>query len=69
MERSNLENLNDAEVKEHYQIKYQLKISNRFAALGNLADNGGDETVDINWAKESIRQNINTSATVWIIMN
>jgi hypothetical protein len=41
-------NVNDAEVKEQYQVE----ISNRFRALGNLDDN-----VDINRAWESIREN------------
>jgi hypothetical protein len=43
----------DVEVKD----KYQVKISYRFAALENL-----DESLDINSAQESIRDNIKTSA-------
>jgi hypothetical protein len=45
--------LYDVEVKE----KYQVEISNRFAALESL-----DESFDINNAWESIRENIKTSA-------
>jgi len=43
-ERFNVKNLNDVEVKEQYQVK----ISNRFAALENLGGGGGD--VDISRA-------------------
>jgi hypothetical protein len=39
------------EVKE----KYQVNISNRFAALENLDGGGGDDDVDINRAWGSIR--------------
>jgi hypothetical protein len=52
-ERFDLKKLNDIEVKE----KYQVEISNRFAALESL-----DESFDINNAWESIRENIKTSA-------
>jgi hypothetical protein len=45
--------LNDAEVKETYQVK----ITNRFAALENLDDN-----VDMNRAWENITENTKTSA-------
>jgi hypothetical protein len=45
--------LDDIEVKE----KYQVEISNRFAALESL-----DESFDINNVWESIRDNIKTSA-------
>jgi hypothetical protein len=48
-----LKKLDDIEVKE----KYQVEISNRFAALESL-----DERFDINKAWESIRENIKTSA-------
>jgi hypothetical protein len=48
MKRLNLKKLNDVEVTERYQVK----ISNRFAALENL-DCGDD--VDINRACEGIR--------------
>jgi hypothetical protein len=45
MERFNLKKLNDAEIKEQYQVK----ISNRFAGLENLYDNsilsGSDDGV------------------------
>jgi hypothetical protein len=41
--------LNDADVKEQYQVK----ITNRFAALENFDDN-----VDMNRAWENIRENI-----------
>jgi hypothetical protein len=53
LERFDLKNVNDVEVKE----KYQVEISNRFAALESL-----DESFDINNAWESIRENIKTSA-------
>jgi hypothetical protein len=36
MQRFHLRKLNDAEVKEQYQVK----ITNRFAALENFEDNG-----------------------------
>jgi hypothetical protein len=49
--RLDLKNLSDIEVKE----KYKMEISNRFAALQNL-----DESLDINSAWESIRENIKT---------
>ena len=41
------------EVKKQYQIE----ITNRFAALGKLSDDG-----DINRAWENIKENIKTSA-------
>jgi hypothetical protein len=53
MKRFDLRKLNDAEVKEQYQVK----ITNRFAALENIDDN-----VDMNRAWENIRENIKTSA-------
>jgi len=40
-ERFNLRRLNELKVREQYQIK----ITKRFAVLGNLSDD-----VDINWA-------------------
>jgi Tfp pilus assembly protein PilO len=43
MERFDLKKLNDVEVKE----QYQLKISNRFAALENLGD--GDVVINRAW--------------------
>jgi hypothetical protein len=49
-ERYNLRNLNELEVKD----KYQIEITNRFAALEDL---DGDE--DINRAWENIKENIN----------
>jgi hypothetical protein len=49
LERFDLKNLYDGEVKE----KYQVEISNRFAVLESL-----DESFDINNAWESIRENI-----------
>ena len=52
-ERSNLRKLKDLEVKKQYQIE----ITNRFAALGNISDDG-----DINRAWENIKYNIKTSA-------
>jgi hypothetical protein len=59
MERFNLKNLNDVEVKEQYQVK----ISNRFATSKNLDDGNNDDDVDINRAGDSIRENIKVSAT------
>jgi hypothetical protein len=52
MQRFDLRKLNDAEVKEQYQVK----ITNMFAALENFDDN-----VDMNRARENIRENIKTS--------
>jgi hypothetical protein len=53
LESFDLKKLDDIEVKE----KYQVEISNRFAALESV-----DESFDINNAWESIRENIKTSA-------
>jgi hypothetical protein len=53
MQRFDLRKLNDAEVREQYQVK----ITNRFAALENFDDN-----VDMIRAWENIRENIKTSA-------
>jgi hypothetical protein len=53
VERFNLKQLNEEEVKEQYQVT----IKNKFAALENLNDNG-----DINRAWETIRENIRISA-------
>ena len=52
-ERFNLWKLKDLEVKKQYQIE----ITNRFSALGNIND---DE--DINRARENKKENIKTSA-------
>jgi hypothetical protein len=52
-ERFNLRKLNELEVKE----KYQIEITNRFAALENLIV---DE--DINRAWENVKESIKTSA-------
>ena len=52
--RFNLRKLNDLEVRKRYQIE----ITNRFAALENVSE---DE--DINRAWENIKENIKTSAT------
>ena len=49
----NLGKLKDLEVKKQYQIE----ITNRFSALGNISDDG-----DINRALENIKENIKTSA-------
>jgi len=49
----NLRNLSELEVRKQYQIK----ISNRFAALENLND-----SEDINRAWENIKWNFSTSA-------
>jgi hypothetical protein len=53
MQRFDLRKLNDTEVTEQYQVK----ITNRFAALKNFDDN-----VDMNRAWENIRENIKISA-------
>jgi len=52
-QRFNLRKLNEPEVRERYQIK----ITNRFAALENVND---DEDVNRIW--ENIKENIQTSA-------
>ena len=52
-QRFNLRKLNEPEVRE----KYQIEITNRFAALENSDD---DEDVNRNW--ENIKENIQTSA-------
>ena len=52
-ERFNLRKLHELEVKE----KYQIEITNRFAALENL-----DVDEDVNRAWENIKENIKTSA-------
>jgi hypothetical protein len=52
VERFNLKQLNEEEVKKQYQVT----IKNKFAALENLDDNG-----DINKARETIRENIRIS--------
>ncbi len=51
-ERFNLRRLNELEVRKQYQIE----ITNKFAALKNLSDDG------INRAWEYIKENIKTSA-------
>jgi len=53
MQRFNLRKLNEPEVTE----KYQIEITNRFAALENSDD---DKDVDRTW--ENIKENIQTSA-------
>ena len=53
MERFNLRNLNELEVRKQYQVK----ISDRFAALETLSD-----SADINRAWENIIENIKISA-------
>ena len=53
MERFNLRKLNELHVRKQYQIK----ISNRTAALKNLS-----ESEDINRAWKNIKENIKTSA-------
>ena len=52
-ERFNLKKLNELGFKE----KYQIEITNRFAALENL---NGDENVNRAW--ENIKENIKTSS-------
>jgi len=49
VKRFNLSKVNELEVRKEYQIK----ISNRFAALGNLSDSD-----DINRAWENIEKNV-----------
>jgi hypothetical protein len=51
IQRFDLRKLNNAEVKEQYQVK----ITNRFATSENCDDN-----VDMNTAWENIRENIKT---------
>ena len=51
--RFNLWKLKDLVVKKQYQIE----ITNRFAALGNISDDG-----DVNRAWENIKKNIKFSA-------
>jgi hypothetical protein len=53
VERFNLKKLSELEVRK----QYQLKISNRFAALENL-----NVSEDINVAWENIKENIKVSA-------
>jgi hypothetical protein len=53
LERFDLKEFNNKEVKE----KYQVEISNRFAALWNL-----NESLGINSAWESVRESSKTSA-------
>jgi hypothetical protein len=53
VERFNLKQLNEEEVKKQYQVT----IKNNFATLENLDDNG-----DINRALETIRENIRISS-------
>ena len=48
-DRFNLRKLKDLEVKKQYQIE----ITNRFAALGNISDDG-----DINRVWENIKEKI-----------
>jgi hypothetical protein len=52
-QRSNLKELNDVQGKEEFRVE----VSNRFAALEDL-----DAEVEINSARETIRENINISA-------
>jgi 50S ribosomal subunit-associated GTPase HflX len=52
-ERFNLRKLNELEFRKQYQIE----MTNRFAALENLSDDG-----NINRAWENIKENIKTSA-------
>jgi hypothetical protein len=67
MERTSFKNLNNLEVREQYQVK----ISNRFAAVENLDDDNDndndndddDDDMNINRTLESITKNIKASAT------
>jgi len=52
-ERFNLRNLNELEVKK----KYQIEITNRYAALENL-----NVDKDVKRASENIKESIKTSA-------
>ena len=52
-EKFNLRKLKDLEVKKQYEIE----ITNSFAALGNIRDDG-----DVNRAWENIKENIKSSA-------
>jgi predicted RecB family endonuclease len=58
-ERCNLKKLNDVEVEEQYQVK----ISNRLAAVENL-----DDKVDISRASQSIIQTGLQRKKTWMIM-
>ena len=53
VQRFNLRKLHELEVRKQYQIK----ISNRFAALENLSDSDG-----INRAWENVKENIKTES-------
>jgi len=53
MQRFNLRKLNEPEVRE----QYQTEITNRFAALENLNNDG-----DVNRTWKNIKENIHTSA-------
>jgi hypothetical protein len=53
VERFDLKQLNEEEVKEQYQVT----IKNNFAAVENLDDNG-----DMNTSWETIRENMRISA-------
>jgi hypothetical protein len=53
MERFNVKKLKEEDVKEQYQVT----IRNKFAAVENLEDSG-----NINWAWNNIRENIKISA-------
>jgi hypothetical protein len=53
IERSNLKEFNEEEVKEEYQVT----IKNKFAVLENLNDNE-----DIYRARDTVRENIKISA-------
>jgi hypothetical protein len=57
MERFNLKKLNEVEGEEQYRVE----ISNRFAALENLYTE-----VDVNKARETIRENIKISTKEWL---
>jgi hypothetical protein len=59
MERFSLKKLNDVEAKEQYYVE----ISNRFAALENL-----DTVVNVNKEWETIRENIQISAKVSLLL-
>jgi hypothetical protein len=61
MERFNLKNLNNVEIK----VEYQVTISNRFAALKKKTV----DSMDICRSWRSCRDNINASATVETAIN
>jgi hypothetical protein len=64
LEKLNLKKPNFVEVKEQYQVR----ISNRFAALENL-DEDDDDDVNISRAWEGIRMSKLQPHVVWVIIS